>query len=116
MPSLTGARCCKSPNNKRISLHLFAEVYIIPYMPLQAHITSNDSKRIKLGSGVGKKPVIGHSTTEITVDVHVRKDRANQGARVGETPTSWSVCATRAPARSSTMHVGAPCGLDSKAA
>jgi hypothetical protein len=70
--------------NKRMSLHLLAEMQNIPYTPLQTHITTNDSKRIKLGSGVGKKRVIDHSTTEITADVLVRKGRANQGAGVGE--------------------------------
>jgi len=67
-----------------MSLHLFADVHNTLYKPLQTHITINDSKRIKLGSGVCKKRVIDHSTTEITANVLVRKDRANQGAGVGE--------------------------------
>jgi hypothetical protein len=45
----------QKPEDKRMSLHLFAEVHNIPYTTLQTHITTNDSKRIKLGSGVGAK-------------------------------------------------------------
>jgi hypothetical protein len=67
-----------------MSLHLFAEVQNIPYTTLQMHITANNITRIKLGSGLGKKLIIDHSTTEIIVGVLVRKDRANQGTFVGE--------------------------------
>jgi hypothetical protein len=74
----------QKPEDKRMSLHLLAEVRNIPHMPLQTHITSNNCKRIKLGSGVGKKRAIDHSAAEITVGVLVRKDRANQGASVRE--------------------------------
>ena len=59
-----------------MSMHLFAEVHDIPFTTLQTHITPNDSKRIKLGSGVGRKPILG------IVDVLIRKDRANEGASV----------------------------------
>ena len=86
MPSLTGSRSSKSP------------------------------KTSKLGSGVGAKRIIGLSTTDVTVDVLVRKDRANQGAGVGEALDSLSKCAPIAPARSSTEPFGAPCGLASKTA
>ena len=63
--------------DKRMSLHLFAEVHNIPYTTLQTHITTDDSKRIRLGSGVGAKRIIDLSTTDVIVDVLVRKDRAN---------------------------------------
>ena len=43
-----------------------------------------DSKRIKLGSGVGRKPVLDGQREAIIVDVLIRKDRANEGASVGE--------------------------------
>jgi hypothetical protein len=94
MPSLTGSRSSKSP---------------------KTHITTDDSKRIKLGSGVGAKRIIDLSTTDVIVDVLVRKDRANQGAGVGEALDSLSKCAPIAP-RSSTEPFGAPCGLGSKTA
>jgi hypothetical protein len=42
------------------------------------------SKRIKLGSGVGRKPILDDQREAITVDVLIRKDRANEGASVGE--------------------------------
>jgi hypothetical protein len=52
---------------------------------LQTHITPNDSKRIiKLGSGVGRKPILDDQREAIIVDVLIRKDRANEGASVGE--------------------------------
>ena len=92
----------QKPEDKRMSLHLFAEVHNIPYTSLQTHITTDDSKRIKLGSGVGAKCIIDLSTTDVIVDVLVRKDRANQGAGVGEALDSLSKCASIAPTRSST--------------
>jgi sRNA-binding protein len=61
-----------------------AEVYDIPLTILQTHITPNHSKRIKLGSGVGRKPIFDDQWEAIIVDVLVRKDRANEGASVGE--------------------------------
>jgi hypothetical protein len=106
----------QKPEDKRMSLHLFAEVHNIPYTTLQTHITTDDSKRIKLGSGVGAKRIIDLSTTDVIVDVLVRKDRANQGAGVGEALDSLSKCAPIAPTRSSTEPFGAPCGLASKTA
>jgi hypothetical protein len=42
-----------------------AEVHDIPFTTLQTHITPNDSKRIKLGSGVGKKPNLDDQREEI---------------------------------------------------
>ena len=68
----------------RMSIHLFAEVHDIPFTTLQTHITPNDSKRIKLGSGVGRKPILDDQREAIIVDVLIRKDRANEGASVGE--------------------------------
>jgi hypothetical protein len=68
----------------RMSMHLFAEVHDIPFTTLQTHITPNDSKRIKLGSGVGRKPILDDQREAIIVDVLIRKDRANEGASVGE--------------------------------
>jgi hypothetical protein len=61
-----------------------AEVHGIPFTTLQTHITPNDSKRIKLGSGVGRKPILDDQREAIIVDVLIRKDRANEGASVGE--------------------------------
>jgi hypothetical protein len=61
-----------------------AEVHDIPFTTLQTHITPNDSKRIKLGSGVGRKPILDDQREAIIVDVLIRKDRANEGASVGE--------------------------------
>ena len=72
----------KRPEEERISLHFFAEQRNIPYTTLQMHITSNDAKRIKLGSSVGRKPIIGGASAEIIADVLIRKDRANQGVGV----------------------------------
>jgi hypothetical protein len=61
-----------------------AEVHDIPFTTLQTQITPNDSKRIKLGSGVGRKPILDDQREGITLDVLIRKDRANEGASVGE--------------------------------
>jgi hypothetical protein len=55
----------------------------IPFTTLQTHITPNDSKRIKLGSGVGRKPILYDQREAITIDVFIRKDRASEGASVG---------------------------------
>jgi hypothetical protein len=68
----------------RMSMHLFAEVYDIPFITLQTHITPNDSKHIKLGSGVGRKPILDDQWEAVIVDVLILKDRANEGASVGE--------------------------------
>jgi hypothetical protein len=68
----------------RLSMHLFAEVHDIPFTTLQTQITPDDSKRIKLGSGVGRKPVLDDQQEVINIDVLIRKDRANEGASVGE--------------------------------
>ena len=52
------------------------------YTTLQTHITSNDAKRIKLGSSVGRKSIIGCASAEIIADVLIRKDRVNHGVGV----------------------------------
>jgi hypothetical protein len=61
-----------------------AEVQDIPFTTLQTHITPNHSKRVKLGSGMGRKPILDDQREAIIVDVPIRKDRANEGASVGE--------------------------------
>jgi hypothetical protein len=68
----------------RMRMHLFAEVHDIPFTTLQTYITLNDSKRIKLGSGVSRKLILDDQREAIIVDVLIRKDRANEGASVGE--------------------------------
>lgn len=70
------------PEKGRMSVHLFAEVNGIPYTTFQTHITSVDGKRIKLGSSVGKKPLLDSQSKDIIVDVLVRKDRVNRGVGV----------------------------------
>ena len=61
-----------------------AEVHDIPFTTLQMHITPNDSKRVELGSSVGRKPILDGQREAIIFDVLIRKDRANEGASVGE--------------------------------
>ena len=63
-------------------MRFLAEQRNIPYTTLQTHITSNDAKRIKLGSSVGRKSIIGCASAEIIADVLIRKDRVNQGVGV----------------------------------
>ena len=61
-----------------------AEVHDIPFTTLQTHITPNESKRIKLGSGVVRKPIPDDQRETIIVDVPIRMDRANESASVGD--------------------------------
>jgi hypothetical protein len=68
----------------RMGIHLFAEEHDIPFTTLQTHITPNDSENIKLGSGVGRKPILVNQRESIIVDVLIRKDRANEGASADE--------------------------------
>ena len=70
------------PEKDRMSVHWFAEVNGIPYTTFQTHITSVEGKRIKLGSSVGKKPLLDSHSKDIIADVLVRKDRVNQGVGV----------------------------------
>ena len=70
------------PEKDRMSVRLFAEVNCIPFTTFQTHITPVDGKRIKLGSGAGKKPLLDSQSDDIIVDVLVRRDRVNQGVGV----------------------------------
>jgi hypothetical protein len=92
----------KTPET-RMSMHLFAEVHGVPFTTLQTQSTPNDSKRIKLGSGVGRTPVLDDQREGIIFDVPIRKDWANEGASVGEAADSSRKCARVFPqaARSS---------------
>ena len=72
----------KKPEKERTSLRFFAEQHNISYTTLQTHITSNDAKRIKLGSSAGRKSIISCASAEIISDVLIRKDRVNQGVGV----------------------------------
>ena len=47
-------------------------------------MTPPNSKRIKLGASVGRKPIIGPDTHAVITDVLIRHDRANQGKGVKE--------------------------------
>ena len=62
----------------------FAEERGIPFSTLQEHVTLSNSKRIKLGASVGRKPIIGPDTQAVITDVLIRLDRANQGKGVRE--------------------------------
>jgi hypothetical protein len=64
-------------------MHLFAEVHDIPFTTLQTHITPNDSKRIELDSGAGRKPIPDDQREAIILDMLIRKNRANEGVSVG---------------------------------
>ena len=67
------------PEKDRMNVYRFAEVNGIPYTTFQTHITSVDGKRIKLGPGVGKEPLLDSQSKDIIVDVLVRKDLVNRG-------------------------------------
>ena len=49
-----------------------AEVHDIPFTTLQTHIAPNVSKRIKLGSGVGRKPILDDQQEANIFDVLIR--------------------------------------------
>jgi hypothetical protein len=70
------------PEKGRTSARLLAEKRGIPWATFQEHITTNDKKRIRLGDGVGRKPLISSTSQAVIVDVLVRKDRANEGVSV----------------------------------
>ena len=70
----------KKPEADQISMAFFAEQRSIP----SAHVTPPNSKRIKLGASVGRKPIIGPDTQAVITDVLIRHDRANQGKGVKE--------------------------------
>jgi hypothetical protein len=46
------------PKKDRVSMTWFATQRQIPLAVLQTHVTSNDEKRIEVGDGPGKKPLI----------------------------------------------------------
>ena len=73
-----------------MSVRLFAEVNCIPFTTFQTHITPVDGKRIKLGSGAGKKPLLDSQSNDIIVDVLVRRDRVNHKAWVWMGPSMYS--------------------------
>ena len=72
----------KKPEADQISMTFFAEQRGIPFSTLQEHVTPSNSKRIKLGASVGRKPVIGPNTQAVITDVVIRHDRANHGKGV----------------------------------
>ena len=74
----------QKPADERKSLKIFARDWGIPYSTLQGYLTVNDSKRIKLGSSVGKSPIIGSEEERAIVDFLIRKNQANEGLNVGE--------------------------------
>ena len=74
----------KKPEADQISMTFFAEQRGISFSTLQEHVTPFNSKRIKLGASVGRKPVIGPNSQAVITDVLIRHDRANQGKGVKE--------------------------------
>ena len=70
------------PKKDRVSMTRFAAQRQIPLTVLQTHVTSNDEKRIKVGDGPGKKPLISDDIQKVIVDCLVRRDRGNQGLDV----------------------------------
>ena len=74
----------KKPEADQISMAFFAEQCGIPFSTLQEHVTLSNSKRIKLGASVGRKPLISPDTQAVITDVLIRHDRANHGKGVKE--------------------------------
>jgi len=72
----------RKPAEQQMSMKKVAKVREIPFSTLQNHVCPGDSKRIMLGSSVGKTPIISSVDQKIIVDVHIRKDRANEGVGV----------------------------------
>ena len=72
----------RKPAEQQMSMKKFAKAWEIPFSTLQNHVCPDDSKRIKLGSSVGKTPIIGSAEQKVIVDVLIRKDRANKGVGV----------------------------------
>ena len=62
----------------------FAKQRGILFSTLQGHVTPSDSKRIKLGASVGRKPIIILGNQAVITDVLISLDRANQGKGVRE--------------------------------
>ena len=76
------------PEADQINMAFFAELRGIPFSTLQGHVAPSNSKRIKLGASVGRKPVIcsiiSPASQAVITDVLIRLDRANQGKGVKE--------------------------------
>ena len=72
----------KKPEADQISMTFFAEQRGIPLSTLHGHVTPFDSKRIKLGASVGRKPIISLGNQAVITDVLIRHDRANHGKGV----------------------------------
>ena len=70
------------PKESRMSIHAFAKEFKIPFTTLQMHVTTDESKRIKLGNGVGRKCIIGAEQQDAIVDMFVHKDRTNEAVNV----------------------------------
>jgi hypothetical protein len=72
----------KKPEAKRMSMTFFADKHEIPLPTFSKHVTILEGKRVKVGSGQGRKPIIDKSSQEFITDVLVRRDRGNQGLGV----------------------------------
>lgn len=72
----------RKPAEQQMSMKKFAKAREIPFSTLQNHVCPDDSKRIKLGSSVGKTSIISSVDQKIIVDVLIRNDRANEGVGV----------------------------------
>ena len=93
-----------------------AEMHGIPFTALQTHITPNDSKRIKLGSGVGRKPVLDDQREAIIFDMLSARTGPTKARAWVKPSTSSSKCAPSIPASSSTKPSGAPCSRNTVSA
>jgi hypothetical protein len=100
----------------RMSMHFFAELHDIPLTTLQTHITPNDSKHIKLGSGVGRKSILDDQREAIIVDVLIRRTGPTKARALVKPSTSSRKFAPNIPASSSTKPTGAPCGRNAVSA
>ena len=74
---------CAKPEKERMSLRRFADTKKVPYQTFQKNTTENEAKRVKVGDGPGRKPLMSRSEQEVIVDVLRLKDRANDGVTVG---------------------------------
>jgi hypothetical protein len=74
----------EKPEAERLSLKMFAKACGIPFSTLQGHITSDESKRIKLGSNVGRPSIIGSAEEAYIADALMRDGRAHEGVGVSE--------------------------------
>jgi len=74
----------QKPKESRKSIHAFARERNIPFTTLQMHITTDESKRIKLGNGVGRKCIIGTEQQGMIVDMFAHKERRNEVVNFSE--------------------------------